>query len=352
MSKFKYIDQLEIIKQWYNDGKSYAEIVRLLGVTCSNKREIDKEAGCIRRLLRNQLGDIHGHPKSVITDEIKVKIHNLLNTGKAPIEIANILNIKYPTLFSYLHNQGLKFKPNPGNTHYFNKIDTYAKAYILGFIAADGALVPAKTGPTVTLTITVKYEDRAILEFIKSEIGNSHNLLEIKRPFGYDKTRIFHHVRLAFSTPEIVQDIMKYGIGPRKSLTMGNIIENIPIGFRDAFIIGYFDGDGSVTIREGLYPNSRGVMCADYSLYIQLRGTTAFFEGVCSHLGINKSHIHQGSSISALTFASKKDTYRLFQCYQYLPFYYKRKHDKFLARINHPSYDKYKQDQTISSSVG
>ena len=32
---------------------------------------------------------------------------------------------------------------------------------------------------------------------------------------------------------------------------MGNIIKNIPYEYRDAFIIGYFDGDGSITVRDG-----------------------------------------------------------------------------------------------------
>lgn len=132
---------------------------------------------------------------------------------------------------------------------------------------------------------------------------------------------------------------------------MGNIIKNIPYEYRDAFIIGYFDGDGSITIRNGQYPNDRGILCYDYSLYIQIRGTKDFLLGICNHLKIDVTHIHQNDSIPHLSFASKRDTYRFFQCYKNLPFYYKRKHDKFLQRINHPSYDKYKQVQTISSST-
>lgn len=346
MSKFKFQNQADTIIEWYKQGKSYAEIARLL-----HADDFKNATQNIRRLLINRLGDIHGHPKVIITDERKLQIQQLLEDGKTPIEIASILGIKYPTVATHIRELGLRFRPNPGNIHYFDKVDTYAKAYILGFIAADGALVPAKKTSTITLTITVKYEDKAVLEFIKSEIGNSHELLEIRKPSGYDKTKMIHHIRLAMSNPQIVHDIMKYGITPNKSLTMGNIIENIPIEYRDAFIIGYFDGDGSVSIRDGLHANDKGVMVSDYSLYIQFRGTREFFSGVCSHLNISESHIHQNDSIPRLTFASKKDTYRLYQCYKNLPFYYKRKHDKFLARINHPSYDKYKQDQTISSSV-
>lgn len=339
MANFKFQNQLNSILEWYNQGKSYADIARLL-----HCKDVNKDAQNIRRLLIKQFGNIHGHPKTVLTEEVKSQIASMLQLGKRPKEIADTLHIKYPTVSGYLRKKGYKFNPNPGNIHYFEKIDTHAKAYILGFIAADGALVPAKKGPTITLTITIKYEDKTLLEFIKTEIGNEHPLLEIVRPSSFDKTKMIHHIRLSFSTPQIVHDIMKYGITPRKSLTLGNIISNIPCDFRDAFIIGYFDGNGSVHIEAGLRKSDHGTgLYPDHSLYVNIRSTKAFLEGVCEHLNIDKSHIHQHDSIPTLSFASKKDTYRFYQCYKHLPFYYKRKHDKFLQRINHPSYDKYKQ---------
>lgn len=345
MRKFKFQNQVDSIIEWYQQGKSYAEIARLL-----NSENVDNDAQNIRRLLRKQLGDIHGHPKVVITEELKEKISNLLQQGRRPREISALLEINEQTLGWYLRNKGLKFRPDPGNIHYFEVIDSYAKAYILGFIAADGALVPAKQGPTITLTITVKYEDRAVLEFIKSEIGNTHNIIEIRRPSSFDPNKEIHHARLSFSTSQIVHDIMKYGITPRKSFTLQNIIPNIPKQYRDAFIVGLFDADGSVHLENDKV-NSSGYKCKDYSLYINIRGTHAILEGICEQLGIDKSHIYQHDSIPNLAFANKKDTYRLFQCYEHLPFYYKRKHDRFLQRINHPSYDKYKQGQTISSPI-
>lgn len=283
----------------------------------------------------------------VMTDEVIASVMNLISEGKKVPEIANILGINKVTIGSFLRTHGIKLNPDKGNIHYFDVIDSYAKAYIVGFIAADGALV--KTRTSTTLTITIKYEDKAVLEFIKSEIGNEHKLQEIIRPSSFDSSKIIHHIRYAVSDRHITQALNRLGITSNKSLSMGNIIKNIPYEYRDAFIIGYFDGDGSVTIRNGQYPNDRGVLCYDYSLYIQIRGTKDFLFGVCNHLKINTTHIHQNDSIPHLSFASKKDTYRFFQCYKNLPFYYKRKHDKFLQRISHPSYDKYKQVQTISS---
>lgn len=285
----------------------------------------------------------------VMTDEVITSVMNLISEGKKVPEIANILGINKITIGSFLRTHGIKLNPDKGNVHYFDTIDSYAKAYIVGFIAADGALV--KTRTSTTLTITIKYEDKAVLEFIKSEIGNEHKLQEIIRPSNFDSSKTIHHIRYVISDRHITQALNKLGITSNKSLSMGNIIKNIPYEYRDAFIIGYFDGDGSVTSRDGQYPNDRGILCYDYSLYIQIRGTKDFLSGICSHLKIDTTHIHQNDSIPHLSFASKKDTYRFFQCYKNLPFYYERKYNKFLQRINHPSYDKYKQVQTISSPI-
>lgn len=285
----------------------------------------------------------------VMTDEVITSVMNFISEGKTVPEIANILGINKVTIGSFLRTHGIKLNPDKGNVHYFDIIDSYAKAYIVGFIAADGALVKTKT--TTALTITIKYEDKAVLEFIKSEIGNEHKLQEIIRPSSFDSSKTIHHIRYTMSDRHITEALNKLGITSNKSLSIGNIIKNIPYEYRDAFIIGYFDGDGSVTIRDGEYPNDRGILCKDYSLYIQIRGTQEFLSGICNHLKIDTSHIHQNDSIPHLSFASKKDTYRFFQCYKNLPFYYERKYNKFLQRINHPSYDKYKQVQTISSPI-
>lgn len=285
----------------------------------------------------------------VMTDEVITSVINFLKSGKTVPEIANILGINKITISSFLRKNGIKLNPDKGNVHYFDVINSYAKSYIVGFIAADGALV--KTKSSTTLTITIKYEDKAVLEFIKSEIGNEHKLQEIVRPSSFDHSKNIHHIRYTISDRHITQALNKLGITTNKSLSMGDIIKNIPYEYRDAFIIGYFDGDGSVTIRDEEYPNNRGILCKDYSLYVQIRGTTDFLFGICRHLKIDTTHIHQNDSIPHLSFASKKDTYRLFQCYKNLPFYYERKYNKFLQRINHPSYDKYKQVQTISSPI-
>lgn len=281
----------------------------------------------------------------------KELILSKFDSGESCTKIAKDLRVYLQSVTNLIkaYRPNAQLRPNKGNVHYFQNIDSYAKAYIVGFIAADGALVRTKT--TTSLTITIKYEDKAVLEFIKSEIGNSHELKEIIRPSSFDKTKNIHHIRYVISDKNITNDLNNLGITSNKSLSMGNIIENIPYPYRNAFIIGYFDGDGSVCTRNQEHLNQNGYMIKDYSLYIQIRGTKEFLKGICNHLNITENHIRQFDSIPQLSFANKKDVVRLFQCYNNLPFYYKRKYDIFLKRINHSSFDKYKQGQTISSSI-
>lgn len=315
MSKFKFIDQKDQIIQWFNEGKQYVEIAKLL-----NSDNIIKDAENVRRLVIHFLHPSKSNKRAVMTSDIQTKVLSYLNEGKTVPEIGDLLGINKVTISSFLLKKNIRLNPNKGNVHYFDNINSYAKAYIVGFIAADGSLVKSKNG-TTSLTITVKYEDRAVLEFIKSEIGNEHKLLEIVRPASYNKNKIIHHVRYAIADNNISNALNNLGIFPRKSLTMDNIITNIPIKFRDAFIIGYFDGDGSVSIRNGVFPHKKYSKeltkyiinnYPDHSLYVSIRGTYKFLEGICDHLNIDINHIKQFDSIPQLSFASKKDTYRFF----------------------------------------
>lgn len=269
------------------------------------------------------------------------------NKGYSIKQISDILN-EYPQAVSNLLKKYLNIKsflPYKGDINYFSKIDSYSKAYIVGFIAADGALVKTKT--TTTLTITLKYEDKEILEFIKSEIGNEHKLQEIKRKSSFDSDKEIHHIRYTISDKNITLDLNKLGITSNKSLSIGNIINNIPFKYRNAFIIGYFDGDGSVTVNNTtktkfIKKDQKEKHFPCYNLSVQIRGTKEFLKGICNHLYIKESYIKQYDSIPRLCFANKQDIIKIFNCYKNLPFFLKRKYNIFLQRVNHSSYDKYK----------
>ncbi len=169
----------------------------------------------------------------------KDEILQLYNEGLKPIQIAKQLSLNSISVNSFLLSLGLKSNPEIKNPSYFDIIDTSNKAYFLGFIAADGALVKDTQTEVKSLTITIKETDRIILEKFKEELQSNHTLLEIRRPSSFDSSKMIHHIRFTFRREEITKALESYGIGSNKSLTMEDIIDNIPLPFRDAFIIGY-----------------------------------------------------------------------------------------------------------------
>jgi len=131
---------------------------------------------------------------------------------------------------------------------FFKKIDTEEKAYWLGFIAADGCIVDAKSKRCLRIELSSK--DRGHLEKLKSAIkydGPIH--YDRKHHLTYNgKTDIFLCDMLQINHRELVKDFINLGVTPRKSKTLQPPV--IRKSLIRHWIRGYFDGDGSVSIVE------------------------------------------------------------------------------------------------------
>lgn len=114
--------------------------------------------------------------------------------------------------------------------NYFENINTSNKAYILGFIAADGCVLDNNT-----LQITIKKDDIEILNFIKKE-------LQYEGSFAINREI---YISLRVKSKKICQDLSKYFIVPRKTKILKFPTNINPIFYKD-YIRGYFDGDGSI----------------------------------------------------------------------------------------------------------
>lgn len=248
----------------------------------------------------------------------KEDILKMYLAGKTCKEIASFYNFQYQAINSLIRKELGSLMPDKGNINYFSKIDSNNKAYFLGFIAADGCLTKTSTAPNYTLTITLHSKDKIILEKLKEEIGNSHKLKEIhtKSPFN---GKIVDHIRYSITDKTISNDLISLGIKPKKSLSMNNIILNVPKKYRKSFIIGYFDGDGSITIPKD---------CINRKI-ISIRGTEEFLKGIVKELNLEKYKISKYDSIHTLAFGNKSSVNKFFNCYNYCDFYLKRKFNKF-----------------------
>jgi len=143
------------------------------------------------------------------------------------------------------------------NENYFNIIDSENKAYILGFISADGGVKDK------VLTIAQSSKNGEILlEWIKNELNSNHILYLRKRK------KITHNDAyiLQITSPQIIEDLNKYNILENKKYN--NEFPNLlNIKYFKQYIRGYFDGDGCVGIY---YEKKKKNNKFYYSKYLKL----------------------------------------------------------------------------------
>ncbi|NJO59681.1 MAG: hypothetical protein HC836_15660 [Richelia sp. RM2_1_2] len=118
--------------------------------------------------------------------------------------------------------------------NYFGKIDTEAKAYILGFLFADG-YVNEKYGQ---ISVTLHEKDCELLNYMVRE------MYETDRPLKHYKG----YLRLVVCSNKMVSDLIKLGCTQRKTFTLK--FPQIEEEFISHFMRGYFDGDGSITVGK------------------------------------------------------------------------------------------------------
>ena len=227
-------------------------------------------------------------------------------------------NISDRTISKWAKEKGIKPKQISGalthcNEIYFEIIDTPNKAYLLGFITADGAVTGKKGQNPSSCSIEVHEKDKALLDFAKSEI-NPYSTITL---CNYDNK---HNVRVSFASVKLVKSLEKYGIIQNKS----KIIKEVPYGLIPKELLKYYfrgliDGDGCI--------NQKGYV----SIY---SGSEDFIKSVqdimVKEVGVKKLKIYQGTTYF-ITWASLEDRKKLFE-YLYgdlnATFYYKRKYER------------------------
>lgn len=217
-----------------------------------------------------------------------------------------------------------KVKKYPVNLHFFNTWSP-EMAYVLGFIAADGNI--CHSGRTHTLHIAC--DDADVIEKIKGLLkyeGKIHKKIRSNGKISYS---------LRICDPIIFKSLQKLNITERKSLTFTP--PKIPKNLVRHFIRGYFDGDGSVSVRNIKYPSRLVVDIYSASLNMakflhrtikQIMGN--FYAGKIGKMMTNKKtiyyRIHLGQKGSAKLFI---------YMYKDINLYLERKYKKFIEGMNY-----------------
>lgn len=122
----------------------------------------------------------------------------------------------------------------------FHIIDSNEKAYWLGFIAADGCIYERKENASVIINLSQK--DKEHLEKFKKFMNSNVRILDHIQTDGFSNDSEMS--KIVFNSKEMVQDFIDKGIVPRKSLILD--VPKIDSKYYLPFILGYFDGDGSI----------------------------------------------------------------------------------------------------------
>lgn len=211
----------------------------------------------------------------------------------------------------------------------FAQIDTPEKAYWLGFLYADGNVYRGPMGTRHIVQLCLAARDVTHVERFRAFLGSETRPLYSEH--GGDA------VRFIVDNERLASDLIRLGCTPRKSLTLQfPTEEQVPVQYRSSFILGYFDGDGSIYVS------------GDKWMW-QVVGTHAFNRGVQNELvtmaGLSRTKLSvekrsPGHSLSYLGYGGclgPTDDYRvkhhLPALYHYLyrdsPIWLARKRERF-----------------------
>ena len=257
---------------------------------------------------------VYGETNSPLSKKDKVDIDFckfLYDGRKLPCyKLAMLYGVSDGTMRTYLISKGASMTGHcigkNSENDYFEKIDSFDKAYFLGLILADGNIMSKEWRMQISLSEQDDYILKKFNEYanFKTTLYKSH--CESPKP----------RMALSVHSKKLVSDLMKHGVKDRKSINGTFIPSSIPDHLVHHFIRGYFDGDGIA--------KSNGYIgfCGDATLLRQIKGFFMY------RLKVNDNAItfNQGNNISYIQWAKKEDRENIARLI------YENKQDLYLVR--------------------
>lgn len=252
--------------------------------------------------------------------------------------IANKLGINDATIMYWLkkfniktrtRSESLKITQNRKglvNREYFKTIDTEEKAYWLGFLIADGSLNKKKYGYHTSFELSI--QDKSVVEKFAEDIS-------YKGKIYLTNTR----ARLSISDTIFSSELLKYGFSNQKTFNEKfpdkEIIDKSLIKY---FILGYFDGDGSI-----MFYKEKNRVRARFHLVCGNRNFLEKIKEVLEENGIkfSKKSLHKKytgcKDVYELESSSLENIVKIADYFYFNNIYFSmnRKKDKFKEIINH-----------------
>jgi len=298
----RYSDNVwnEVVRLYFDD---YGErqIASMLDIPASTVHYmIDKK---VDKSDRHEAGGTLKYPTYIYD-----KIVELYNQGFGHVNISKKLDIPFSTVVYTIRRlirnrrnfddaRVLKSKIMLKNSTYFDFIDCHEKAYWLGFLFADGWLRGEKGRKAIGFSL--KYEDAYM---VKNFARLFDRVRDVKIIEQYLKVTNKYYKRAYFeiSSLYLFNSLVDKGLYPRKTFsTEMKLFKTMERSeFLNSFILGFFDGDGSIGAAQ------RGDVRISFC---GLREVLCWLKNILMHkFDLNDNKIYDAKSISALAWSGKQ----------------------------------------------
>lgn len=287
----------------------------------------------IYKVLKKNNIELRG---SNLPKEKALKICEEYKSGKSFKKVCENLNVAESTVIKILKKYKVETRKDAGkflrvynlDETILKNIDTFEKAQFLGLIYSDGSLSKYNKNISIRLREDDKdYLDDWRIKFLKSNKPMNYvfkpttvsplNKKEYKNAYG---TFI-----LDIASTNVYQDALHLGLCPNK--TKANLqMPNIPEELKIAFILGLFEGDGTVTYCLSNRSKSFSIACQE-NMGVDIK---QYFDSI----GLFSS-FYKRKYICTVSIKRKEDLKKLYKLlYQNASIYMKRKKQKFEKALN------------------
>lgn len=191
-----------------------------------------------------------------------------VNQGKLIDDMVEELGVTKGTIQNWEKKHGLTLKRKERvyksnlDAHFFDEVDTEEKAYILGFIVADGSIGKSgKSGRGRYVDIVVTNRDVDVLLKIQKAIKHTGKISNKKQ----NKQK-----RLYLTSTRLCEQLAKYGVvrGKTRNAFIPNLEDE---KLYRHFLRGLFDGDGHIGERQCTLTTGSERMANDLVTFANLR---------------------------------------------------------------------------------
>ena len=172
--------------------------------------------------------------------------------GMSSDAIASVFNVNRSSVKKALAKLGVQMRPLAMacrsfsiNEHFFDVIDTEAKAYWLGFLLADGNIGDSGRNRVARqLRCALQRRDEGHLVLLRSAMGSNHPIARRNSSLGNPTSY------LSITSKRLVRPLEDAGWYAFKQGGSTDILEMVPVGLRVHLVRGFIDGDGCIHRRK------------------------------------------------------------------------------------------------------